>query len=129
MQRNLFEQLLTESQKQTGPARLLFLFAKAQPMTNKVKTDHKSGTVTPIMCVDKLPAELSSYEELVKEADGISSNWDFVLVSSMTGKNGVVPSSTDADFYLSKMSNDLALGRNIDNYLILDRNCHKIILA
>ena len=57
-----FDQLLEASRHQSQPQRLLLLFAKATPLENSVQTKHQSGIIEPIMCVDKLPAEIASFE-------------------------------------------------------------------
>lgn len=124
-----FKDLVEVAKNQTEPQRLLFLFAKATAMKNAVQTLHHSGTIDPVMCVDKLPEEITSFAALVEEADSISTKWDFVFISSMSGANGKAPTSRDADTHLSTMSNNLAYGRNIASYVVLDRMERPIILA
>lgn len=124
-----FIELLKESMKQTEPQRLLFLFAKATPMALPYQTQHKSGSITPVMCVDKLPSEIKGFKELVAEADRISSKWDFVFIAGLSGKNGQPPSSKDADPYLTKMSNDLANGGTLSRYAIFDRDENIVVIS
>lgn len=124
-----FNELIEASKLQSTPQRLLFLFAKATALENKVKTAHHSGTVEPVMCVDKLPSEIVSFQALIQEADSISSKWDFVLIGSLSGTNGQPPTSKEADAPLSLMSNNLVNGKDISKYVILDREERQIILA
>lgn len=121
--------LISEAHKQPEPQRLLLLFAQATPMSTGMNVKHQSGTITPVMCVDKLPSEIESFAELVKEADSITAKWDFILISTLSGKNGVVPTSDEAGPYLKEMSNGLASGDNLSKYAILDRDETPIIVS
>lgn len=114
-----FQQLLDMTKSQEQPQRLLFLFAQTEP-TNKSK-HYKKGTINPIMCVDKLPAALSSFRDLVSEADSINKDWDLVMIAGLSGQNGTAPSEDDAEPYLNKMTNDVSSGADLSRYLVLDR--------
>lgn len=116
-----FDDLLKLAKSDPLSQRLLFLFAKATPMEMSFKADHKSGTITPVMCVDKLPSELTDFKSLISEADSINTNWDFILMAGLSGANGVAPTSLEAGPHLSKMSNFLANGGDLSRYAIFDR--------
>ncbi len=120
----MFSQLLDMAGQQEQPQRLLFLFAKAQSASNKKATDKdpKSGTIEPRMCVDKLPQELTDYNALVKEADSVERDWNFVFVAGLSGQNGYAPTTEMAEQYLNKMTNDLSSGQNIAQYVVFNRD-------
>lgn len=118
---SMFNELLTMANQQEQPQRLLFLFAQVEVKNPKKSKHHTQGTITPLMCVDKLPEELGSFDELTNEADGINKDWDFVLISGLSGQDGKAPSQDDADPYLNKMTNDVASGADLSRYMILDR--------
>jgi len=80
------------------------------------------------MCVDKLPNEIVDYSALVKEADSISKDWDFVFISSLSGVKGLPPTTEDADPYLNKMTNDITSGQNTSRYVVFDRQDNPIEL-
>ena len=117
----LFSELLTMTAQQSEPQRLLFLFAQTDEKNPKKNKKHKKGTITPTMCVDKLPAELTTFENLVAEADNISKDWDFIFIAGLSGQNGQAPSEDDAEPYLNKMTNDVASGSDLSRYVVLDR--------
>lgn len=117
----LFSELLTMASQQEQPQRLLFLFASVEEKNPKKSKKHKQGTITPVMCVDKLPEDLSDFETLIKEADSINKTWDFVLISGLNGQNGVPPTEEEAEPFLNKMTNDVASGQQLSRYMILDR--------
>lgn len=121
-----FSELIKAAYEQDQPQRLLFLFAKAES-EGKSKKAHR-GTLSPVMCVDKLPEEIESFAALVKEADGISSDWNFVFVVGLSGANGKPPSTDEAAPYLNKMTNDLVTGRSIAQYAVFDRTENPVAL-
>ena len=120
----MFKELLEMAEQQAEPQRMLLLFAKAEGVSKKAATDKdpKRGTIEPRMCVDKLPSELSTFDALVKEADSVEKDWNFVFVAGLSGINGVAPSTDMAEPYLNKMTNDLASGQNIAQYVVFDRD-------
>ncbi len=117
----LFKDLLVKTSEQSEPQRLLFLFADTDVKNPKKSKHHQKGTITPTMCVDKLPEELTDFDNLVKEADNISKDWDFIFIAGLSGQNGTAPSEDDAEPYLNKMTNDIASGSDLSRYVILDR--------
>lgn len=116
-----YDELLTMSLNQEQPQRLLFLFAKPEGHNPKKSKKHQKGHINPVMCVDKQPEEVTSFEALVNEADSIDKDWYFVFISGLSGQNNIPPTSEDAEPYLNKMTNDLVTGQNINRYLVLDR--------
>lgn len=117
-----FKELLSMANEQVEPQRLLFLFARSEGNNPKKSKKMQRGHIEPVMCVDKLPTEIASYTELVKEADAIEKNWQFIFIAGLGGKDGVAPTPDDAEPYLNKMTNDLVSGNNIAGYVILDRD-------
>ncbi|KZZ29586.1 ribonucleotide reductase subunit alpha, partial [Oleiphilus sp. HI0081] len=101
-----FSELLTAAQEQDQPQRLLFLFAKAEGEAGKKKGEQE-GSLSPVMCVDKLPEEIESFAALSEEADSISDEWDFMFVAGLAGQDGEAPSPDDAEPYLNQMANNL----------------------
>lgn len=125
-----FSDLLEMAQSQEQPQRLLMLFAMADGGSGNPKKQRKKqhGTITPVMCVDKLPQEIGSFAELVSEADQISRDWNFVIIAGLSGENGVAPSTEEADPYLNQMANGLSMGEDLSRYLIFDRHENPIVM-
>lgn len=116
---NNFADLLAMAANQPDAQRLLLLFAKAE--TETADGESRRGTLEPVMCVDKLPAQIGSFAALVKEADGVSPHWDMVFVAGLSGKGKVPPSDKEAEPYLNKMTSDLKTGQDLSQYLVFDR--------
>ncbi len=115
-----FSELLIMASEQEQPQRLLMLFAKSQSKSGK--HNQNSGTIFPVICVDKLPADIASFDSLVAEADSINNDWNFIIVAGLNGQNGLAPTSEDADPHLNNMTNALASGQDMSQYVIFDRN-------
>ncbi|AFV00131.1 hypothetical protein [Simiduia agarivorans] len=117
---NNFSDLLAIAATQPDAQRLLLLFANAEV------EDHDNaeirGTLSPVMCVDKLPAQLTDFSTLVKEADGVSTGWNMVFVAGLAGKGKVPPTEKDAEPYLNQMTSDLRTGQDLSRYLVFDRD-------
>jgi len=123
-----FTELLTAAIEQDEPQRLLFLFAKTEredPSNNK-KDQH--GTLSPVMCVDKLPEDIESFSTLTAEADSISTDWDLLITVGLSGKGGMPPSEEEAEPFLNKMANDLSSGQSMSQYLVFDRSENQVLI-
>lgn len=125
----MFSDLLSKANEQQDKQRLLFLFAKTDETNKSRKRDDKKGSIEPTMVVDKLPNELTGFDELVSEADSINKSWDFIFVASLGGDTQQPPSSEDAEPYLNKMTNDVVTGSNIFRYVVFDREENPIELS
>lgn len=126
--KSVFNDLLEMTRQQPEPQRLLFLFAQTEDTKGKIKK-HQSGSISPVMCVDKLPQELTDFSSLKSEADSVSKNWDFIFIAGLSGSNGEAPSSDDAEPYLNKMTNDLANGQDLSRYVVINRDEQAIEIA
>ena len=111
-----FDDLLSAAAEQPEPQRLLFVFATAgvdadATAEQKARFEAgKGGTLTPLMCVDKLPGELASFDALIDEARQFGQSWDMVFVAAMSGSGGVGPSSQQAEAPLQRMVDSIKSG-------------------
>lgn len=122
-----FESLIQAAKAQSQPQRLLFLFAKAEEEASSRAQEHR-GTLTPLMCVDKLPEELTSFEDFKDEADNISPDWDFMLAVGLSGQNGVAPTTESAEPFLNQMISNLTSGQDLTRYVIFDRENNPVLI-
>lgn len=122
-----FNDLLKMAGEQDQPQRFILLFANAEASNPKKSKKHQRGTITPVMCVDKLPAEIPDFPTLVKEADNVNKEWNFVFIASLSGSNGKAPNPDDAEPFLNSMTNDIETG-NVARYLVFDRDGNPIEL-
>jgi len=124
---NNFAQLLKTAREQEQPQRMLMMFAKTELAKSKNK-NYQTGSITPVMCVDKLPEELTDFAALTVEADKISKEWSFIFISGLNGQNGQAPTPDDCEPFLNKMTSDLMTGQDLSGYMILDREESPVML-
>lgn len=111
-----FDELLHSSREQAEPQRLLFVFAAAElpddatPEQRARFRDGQGGTLTPLMCVDKTPDELASFETLIEQAREFGRAWDIVFVAAMSGAAGRSPTSAQAEAPLQRMVESIKAG-------------------
>ncbi len=115
-----FPDLLTAARQQAQPQRLLFLFARAEASGQTEQGTR--GNLEPVMCVDRLPEEIASFDDFVEEADSIAQDWDFMFAVGLSGNQGIAPTPEEAEPYLNKMTNDLVSGHNIQMYVVFNRD-------
>lgn len=105
---------------------MLFTFVKAElpsdagTVQQERFAEKQGGALSPIMCVDKLAHELSSFEKLVEESRQTGAHWDIVFVTTMSGKNGQEPSHVEAEAPLKMMIASIEKGQ-IGNFLAFNR--------
>jgi len=111
-----FEDLLREAREQPEPQRLLFVFAGADLPAESTPEQRarfqagQGGALVPLMCVDKVPDEIATFESLVEEARQFGQDWAIVFVASLPGRNGRAPSSKDAGQPLERMAESIKTG-------------------
>ena len=111
-----FDDLLRSAQAQSQPQRLLFVFATAGVPDDATPEQRarfeagEGGTLTPLMCVDKTPDELASFDGLIEEARQFGHAWDMVFVAAMSGSAGQSPTPLQAEAPLQRMVESIKSG-------------------
>ncbi len=122
-----YEDLLKTANKQDEPQRLLFVFTSAELPGDHTKSQEeqfkarKGGTLTPMMCVDKLASELGEFADLVEESRQTGMSWDIVFVACMSGKSGIAPSSEETEELFKLMIKSINTG-SIKKFLAFNRD-------
>lgn len=104
-----YADLLEAANAQAQPQRLLFTFTKAElpndaaPSERQRYAARQGGALAPVACVDKDPALLGSFEQLVEESRATGAQWDVVFVTSLSGSAGQPPAEAAADAALRTM--------------------------
>lgn len=122
-----FEDLLNMAHAMDEPQRLLLLLAKTEPQPGN-GGETQTGTLTPVICVDKSPEELQDFQSLVAEADQVTPHWDLVLITSLSGSGGSPPTSEQAEPHLDKMTHDVLNGQDLSRYVVFDRNENPVFI-
>ncbi|MBA2779818.1 ribonucleotide reductase subunit alpha [Billgrantia kenyensis] len=128
-----FADLLEEARRQPEPQRLLFVFTRAELPDDPSEEQQRrfaqgeGGVLTPVLCVDKTPEELSDMQALVAESQRTGIEWDIVFVGALSGSGRQAPTSDEAEQHLQRMVESLQMG-NTQRYLALDRQGEAVAL-
>jgi hypothetical protein len=71
------------------------------------------------MCVDKAPAELTSFESLVAESREAGPPWQVVFVAALAGQGGKPASQQRVELALNKMV-DAVRGGQVQGFVACD---------
>jgi len=112
-----FDDLIRAAGQQPQPQRLLFVFTTAELPDDATPEQRErfqagaGGTLTPLMCVDKAPDELPSFQALLDESHSAGPAWDIVFVAALSGSVGRSPRAADAEAPLQRMVESIKAGR------------------
>lgn len=129
-----FEQLLKAAAAQPDPQRLLFVFAQAElpadatPEQKKNFAAGKGGALTPLACVDKAPADLTTFDALVEESRQACPPWQVLFIAALAGQEGKPPSSALVDGALQAMVEGVKAGR-FGSYMALSPTGEPLVMS
>lgn len=127
---NHFDDLLQMARAQRERQRLLFVFAGTELPENATAEQRadfeqgEGGALVPLMCADKLPEELASFDTLLQEArqfEHPDHPWKLVFAAALGGSTETPPSEDDAGAVLDRMVEAVKTGM-IDTYLPFNRS-------
>ena len=111
-----YASLVASASQQEQQQRLLFTFTRAE-----AEPGGQGKSLTPVLCADKLPDDLKSFEALLEESKQMPAHWDVVFVAGLAGSGGQPPASQECEAPLRAMVKAIEEGR-IDNLLAFDRS-------
>lgn len=112
-----FNDLLTAARGQPDAQRLLLVFAGATLPSDATPEQRasfeagESGELSPLMCVDKDPAELTDFAALADEAAGMGQPWVLVFAAALGGTGQQPPAMQQIDGALQRMVDSVKAGR------------------
>ena len=80
-----------------------------------------------MMCVDKGPDDLSSFDSLVQEAAQFGQAWRFVFAGALSGSAHGAPDVEEVDKSLQSMVESIKRGE-MTRYLAFDRQGSPVVL-
>ena len=134
---NSFDDLLRAARSHRERQRLLFVFAgterpdEATPEQRERFAQGEGGVLVPLMCVDKLPEELESFDALVRESQQFEQPgqpWRLVFTAALSGTAAQAPSDDDADKVLRRMVEAVKTGA-FSAYLPFNRDGQPVRLG
>lgn len=128
-----FDDLLQAARQQPDAQRLLMVFAGAT-VPEDCSTEERAkfeaghgGELTPLMCVDKTPDELSNFQALADEAAQFGQPWAIVFVAGLSGRGSRAPTSEDARLPLDGMVQAIKDG-HIERFIPFNPQGHAVSL-
>jgi hypothetical protein len=127
-----FDDLLRAARAQPEPQRLLFVFAAAELPDDSTPEERarfeagEGGALVPLMSVDKDPDDLDSFASLAQESRQFAGNWTMVFVAGLPGRNGLAPTSEEADRCLERMVESVKTG-SFGSYIPFDRQGRPVL--
>ncbi len=122
-----YADLLKLARAEKNPTRLLFVFTQAEieedanEMQKKSFAKGQGGLLKPVMCVDKPINELTTFEDLVVESEKTEQPWTIMFAACLSGHDGKMPSSEDANKPLDSMIAGINNGM-VSQYLAFNRH-------
>jgi hypothetical protein len=129
-----FADLLDAARQQSEPQRLLFVFVGAS-LPEGASAEQRasfeageSGELAPLMCVDKDPAALGSFEALAAEAAGFEQPWVLVFAAGLAGRGQTAPEAGDVSEALQRMVEAVRSG-DLGRFIAFDREGQAVQLG
>lgn len=122
-----FATLLEATRQQPETFQMLFVFAKSALPPEHTEEEAlrfkegRGGELTPMMCVDKSPDELTDFKALALEAEKVFIDWQMVFCGALPGGIGTPPSKESIDESLKNMVQAIQFGGDMSGYLIFDK--------
>ena len=129
-----FQELLLAARRQPEPQRLLLVFAGASVGADATAEQRarfeadEGGELAPLMCVDKDPHALASFEALAVEAETLGPPWTLVFAAALAGRAPLPPSSSEVDAALQRMVEAVRSG-DIERFVPFDRQGQAVRLG
>lgn len=121
-----FNDLLVAASRQAEPQRLLFVFVgvempeQASAEQQRRFAEKTGGYLSPRMCVDKSPAEITDFAALVEESRATGKEWDMVFAGGLGGLKGQPPTPDQVERSLKVMI-ELIQGGRVGKLLAFDK--------
>ena len=115
--------LLTTARQQPDPQTLLFMFLQAALPDNHTPEEARrfeqgqGGALVPVFRVALELDQLTTFADLVTEADAMGKEWHVVLVAALDGSDGKPPVDDKVDEWLAKMQQTVEGGGNLGQFL------------
>lgn len=129
-----FDDLLQAARQQPQPQRLLFVFAGAELPADSTTQQREAflqghgGALVPVMYVDKLPQELTTFTALEQESRAFGKEWSIVFAAALSGQGGLAPSSEAAEKPMQQMVEAIKAG-SIGAFMTFNRQGEAVSLG
>lgn len=97
-----FDDLLLAARSQAEPQRLLLVFTGAElpedstPAQREEFAQGQGGVLVPLMCVDKLPEDVTSFAALLEESAQFAKDWLLVFAAGIPLSHAITSEAAEA---------------------------------
>lgn len=131
---NALDDLLTMARSEPGPARLLTLLLRAEPVVDRnAGADSgpaESGLLKPIAVKAHVLDDISDGSALLADVEGVvQSEWHFLMVGVLPGSLAGPPSPDLTDEQLKNMARSVHTGSGMDRYAFFDRHANPVLIG
>lgn len=129
-----FDDLLTAARAQPTRQRLLLVFATIGLPDDATDAQRESfaagrgGALTPVMCVDKSPEEIASFESLTQEAARTGQDWSVIFVAALAGQADAAPAPAQVEEAMNRVIDSIGHGR-VQGLMLFDKAGRPLQLA
>lgn len=122
-----FEDLVRMAEMDGPGTKLLVVLVKVQRHQQKTangdyETMDGEGTLMPLMVRDFALTPDTTLDSIVKEADEVSTDWEFLMTAVMPGQNGQPAPEDETEPHLTRMAQSLTTGESLDRFAFFTRS-------
>lgn len=121
-----FEDLVRMAEMDGPGTKLLVVLVKVQRHQQKTANGHyetkdDEGTLMPLMVRDFILTPQTTLNDIVREADDVSTDWEFLMTAVMPGQNGQPAPEDETEPHLTRMAQSLTTGESLENFAFFTR--------
>lgn len=119
-----FDDLKAIGLSEPRPQRLLFVLLHAEVASSEAggaDVTAGRGTLSPVMATDLALTPELEFAGIIDEADSLGHPWEFMLVSSLSGRDGREPTPEQVEPCLQAMAEAVMTGGDLSPYVAFDR--------
>lgn len=119
---------LAKMSEMAGPGtKLLVVLINVQRLQEKTANGEHAdmdnqGTLMPLMVRDFPLTPQTRLKDIVKEADQVRTDWEFLMTAVLPGRNGAPLPEDETEQHLTRMAQTLTTGENLDQFAIFTRD-------
>ena len=124
---NNFGHFIRYANEKNQPQQLCMVFCRSSLQDEDYRPD-RPITLKPLMCLDRSPRHLDSFEALCGDATLAGIEWDVLCMTAVLGQAGVMPTAINIHKRFDLMIGLISQGKT-DKLVMFDRNGRQVILV
>lgn len=122
-----FDDLLEMAKMEGAGTKLLVVLVKVQRHQRKnangeFETLDDEGSLMPLMVRDFTLTSDTTLDSIVKDADDVGSDWEFMMTAVLPGLNGAPLPEDATEPHLTRMAQSLTTGESLEQFAFFTRD-------